>query len=186
MHYTGKLATKIYKILTCYFLLRHRVLSVTDKRSTRFPLTSLSLLGLKLLIFEAAFFKRLQPIRKMSYRCWSRKEKAIFRCFINERFASASEIWFISSTRFEKSCTPMRTRELSPLCRNRPTKSRTLRKGQEFLSSVESNQPSLVSRQNNWKGSKEALTSTSVFFNLTDFLSNTETFKYTDDGIQYL
>lgn len=66
-----------------------------------------SSLKLRLLQFSLAVPRSEQERRKISNSWVSRKDEAIFRCFVSERFASASEIWFISHVNCDKSCTPI-------------------------------------------------------------------------------
>lgn len=66
-----------------------------------------SSLKLRLLQFSLAVCSREHERRKISNSCVSLNDEAILRCLVSDRFASASEIWFISQVRCDKSCTPI-------------------------------------------------------------------------------
>lgn len=66
-----------------------------------------SSLKFKFLQFSLAVPRRVQDSLNISNNWVSRKEDAIFLCFVRERFASASEIWFISHVSWDKSWTPI-------------------------------------------------------------------------------
>lgn len=70
-------------------------------------LTCDSSLKFRLLQFSLAVPSREQESLKISKSCVSLNDEAIFLCFVKERFASASEIWFISHVRWDKSWTPI-------------------------------------------------------------------------------
>lgn len=70
-------------------------------------LTWASSLKFKFLQLSWAVPRREQERRNISNSCVSRKLLAIFRCFVRERFASASDIWFISQVNWDSNWTPI-------------------------------------------------------------------------------
>lgn len=66
-----------------------------------------SSLKFKLLQFSLAVPNKEQESLKISNSWVSLKDEAIFLCLVRDRLASASDIWFISQVRCERSWTPI-------------------------------------------------------------------------------
>lgn len=61
----------------------------------------------RVLLLSRADLRRVQHKRNISKSCWSLKDDAIFLCLVKERFASASDTWFISLVNTDNNWTPI-------------------------------------------------------------------------------